>query len=225
MKRVSRWPLWPCKESRRLDIRCRPQTSATRGVAKSPSRTRPSAPGRSTSSSRGASRGSAVRLGTAADDEVHRGPRVLRPRDDARQARDRSLGPRARRPDAGDEDGRPPRGHGRRRRRRAILTTAQEGARLAALFAATYPERTAGLVLIDPTAKGHRTDDYPGRRRRRSGGRRSPRSRRAGAGPSSSTCGSRTGRRRSRTTRSSGRGSTHTCAAGSVRARPWPSSG
>jgi class 3 adenylate cyclase len=44
---------------------------------------------------------------------------------------------------------------------RAILTTAQEGARLAALFAATYPERTAGLVLIDPTAKGHRTDDYP----------------------------------------------------------------
>ena len=43
----------------------------------------------------------------------------------------------------------------------AILTTAQEGARLAALFAATYPERTAGLVLIDPTAKGHRTDDYP----------------------------------------------------------------
>jgi class 3 adenylate cyclase len=44
---------------------------------------------------------------------------------------------------------------------RAILTTAQEGARLAALFAATYPERTAGLVLFDPTAKGRRTDDYP----------------------------------------------------------------
>jgi class 3 adenylate cyclase len=44
---------------------------------------------------------------------------------------------------------------------RAILTTAQEGARLATLFGATYPERTAGLVLIDPTAKGHRTDDYP----------------------------------------------------------------
>lgn len=43
----------------------------------------------------------------------------------------------------------------------AILWTAQEGARLACLFAATYPERTAGLVLFDPTAKGRPTDDYP----------------------------------------------------------------
>jgi class 3 adenylate cyclase len=44
---------------------------------------------------------------------------------------------------------------------RAILWTAQEGARLAALFAATYPERLTGLVFYDPTAKGRRTDDYP----------------------------------------------------------------
>jgi class 3 adenylate cyclase/alpha-beta hydrolase superfamily lysophospholipase len=43
----------------------------------------------------------------------------------------------------------------------AVLWTAQEGARLATLFAATSPERTAGLVLFDPTAKGRRTDDYP----------------------------------------------------------------
>src|SRR5947209_6798757 len=43
----------------------------------------------------------------------------------------------------------------------AVLWTAQEGARLATLFAATSPERTAGLVLFDPTAKGHRTEDYP----------------------------------------------------------------
>ena len=43
----------------------------------------------------------------------------------------------------------------------AILWTAQEGARLATLFAATYPERTAGLVLFDPTAKGRQTPDYP----------------------------------------------------------------
>ena len=35
------------------------------------------------------------------------------------------------------------------------------GARLATLFAATYPERAAGLVLFDPTAKGRKTDDYP----------------------------------------------------------------
>src|SRR6266536_991220 len=44
---------------------------------------------------------------------------------------------------------------------RAVLWSAHEGARLAALFAATYPERTAGLVLFDPEAKGTRTDDYP----------------------------------------------------------------
>jgi pimeloyl-ACP methyl ester carboxylesterase len=44
---------------------------------------------------------------------------------------------------------------------RAILWTAQEGARLAALFAATYPERTAGLVLLYPTARGRRSTDYP----------------------------------------------------------------
>jgi class 3 adenylate cyclase len=43
----------------------------------------------------------------------------------------------------------------------AVLWTAQEGARLAALFAATYPERTAGLVLFNPTAKGQPTADYP----------------------------------------------------------------
>jgi class 3 adenylate cyclase len=43
----------------------------------------------------------------------------------------------------------------------AVLWTAQEGARLAVLFAATYPERTAGLVLFDPTAKGRPTADYP----------------------------------------------------------------
>jgi len=42
---------------------------------------------------------------------------------------------------------------------RTILWTAQEGARLAALFAATYPERVLGLVLYDPTAKGRRSDD------------------------------------------------------------------
>jgi class 3 adenylate cyclase len=43
----------------------------------------------------------------------------------------------------------------------AVLWTAQEGARLAVLFAASYPERTAGLVLFDPTAKGRLTPDYP----------------------------------------------------------------
>jgi class 3 adenylate cyclase/pimeloyl-ACP methyl ester carboxylesterase len=44
---------------------------------------------------------------------------------------------------------------------RAVLWSGQEGARLALLFAATYPERTAGLVLYDPLATSRRDDDYP----------------------------------------------------------------
>ena len=43
---------------------------------------------------------------------------------------------------------------------RAFLWSAQDGSRLAALFAATYPERTAGLVLFDPSARGRRGPDY-----------------------------------------------------------------
>jgi len=44
---------------------------------------------------------------------------------------------------------------------RAVLWSAHEGSRLAALFAATYPERTIGLVLFDPEPRGLRADDYP----------------------------------------------------------------
>jgi class 3 adenylate cyclase len=44
---------------------------------------------------------------------------------------------------------------------RAVLWGAQEGSRIALLFAATYPERTNGLVLYDPTARGLRAADYP----------------------------------------------------------------
>ena len=43
----------------------------------------------------------------------------------------------------------------------AVLWSGQEGTRIASLFAATYPERTAGLVVLDPTAKGLPTSDYP----------------------------------------------------------------
>jgi class 3 adenylate cyclase len=43
----------------------------------------------------------------------------------------------------------------------AALWTAQEGSRLAVMFAATYPERTTGLVLYDPTARGMWAEDYP----------------------------------------------------------------
>jgi class 3 adenylate cyclase len=44
---------------------------------------------------------------------------------------------------------------------RAVLWSGQEGTRMTTLFAATYPERTAGLVILDPSAKGLATPDYP----------------------------------------------------------------
>jgi class 3 adenylate cyclase len=44
---------------------------------------------------------------------------------------------------------------------RAALWAAQEGTRIALLFAATYPERTSALVLYDPTARGLWAADYP----------------------------------------------------------------
>jgi class 3 adenylate cyclase len=45
--------------------------------------------------------------------------------------------------------------------RRAVFWAAHESARLAILFAATYPERTAGLALLDPWVAGMQTDAYP----------------------------------------------------------------
>ena len=44
---------------------------------------------------------------------------------------------------------------------RAAFFAAHEGARLAILFAATYPERTSALVLYDPSPKGRRSPGYP----------------------------------------------------------------
>ena len=44
---------------------------------------------------------------------------------------------------------------------RAVMWSGQEGTRMTTLFAATYPERTAGLIAADPTAKGLPTPDYP----------------------------------------------------------------
>jgi class 3 adenylate cyclase len=44
---------------------------------------------------------------------------------------------------------------------RAVLWAAQEGSRIALLFAATYPERTSAVVLYDPTARGLWAPDYP----------------------------------------------------------------
>jgi class 3 adenylate cyclase/pimeloyl-ACP methyl ester carboxylesterase len=44
---------------------------------------------------------------------------------------------------------------------KALLWSGHEGTRMAILFAATYPERTAGLMLLDPSVRGLRAADYP----------------------------------------------------------------
>jgi class 3 adenylate cyclase/pimeloyl-ACP methyl ester carboxylesterase len=44
---------------------------------------------------------------------------------------------------------------------RAVLWTGHEGSRTALLFAATYPERAAGLILLEPSVRGTGTADYP----------------------------------------------------------------
>ena len=43
----------------------------------------------------------------------------------------------------------------------AVLWAAQEGTRIALMFAATYPERTTAVVLYDPSARGLWAPDYP----------------------------------------------------------------
>ena len=42
-----------------------------------------------------------------------------------------------------------------------MLWSGQEGTHVTAFFAATYPERTLGLVLLDPSARATPSDDYP----------------------------------------------------------------
>ena len=44
---------------------------------------------------------------------------------------------------------------------RAVIWTGAMGSGVAALFAATYPERVAGLMLFDPRARGLASPDYP----------------------------------------------------------------
>jgi pimeloyl-ACP methyl ester carboxylesterase len=44
---------------------------------------------------------------------------------------------------------------------RAVLWTGLSSTGIGVLFAATYPERCAGLVLLDPEVRGTRSDDYP----------------------------------------------------------------
>jgi len=43
----------------------------------------------------------------------------------------------------------------------AVLWSGQLGTQITTLFAATYPERTPGLILLDPVARGLPAPDYP----------------------------------------------------------------
>jgi len=45
--------------------------------------------------------------------------------------------------------------------KRAVLWTGSTSTGIGVLFAATYPERCAGLILFDPQLKGTRSSDYP----------------------------------------------------------------
>ena len=74
---------------------------------------------------------------------------VVLPPDHLRQARNRALRSGERCTGSGDKDGRHPRDHGCRRLGTAALLGYSEGAAMAAVFAATYPERTPALVLWD----------------------------------------------------------------------------
>jgi pimeloyl-ACP methyl ester carboxylesterase len=47
--------------------------------------------------------------------------------------------------------------------KRAFIFGFSEGANLATLFGATFPERTLGLILWGAQARWTRTDDYPWR--------------------------------------------------------------
>lgn len=44
---------------------------------------------------------------------------------------------------------------------RSVIWTGLASTGIGVLFAATYPERTAGLMLLDPQVRGTRSDDYP----------------------------------------------------------------
>jgi class 3 adenylate cyclase len=44
---------------------------------------------------------------------------------------------------------------------RAVLWMGSTSTGIGVLFAATYPERCAGLIIFDPQVKGTRSDDYP----------------------------------------------------------------
>ena len=108
---------------------------------------------------------------------------------------------------------------------RAVLWSGGTSTGIAVLFAATYPERCAGLVLFDPTVKGTRSPDYPGLRPRTSGETGLPAYAPGGESVDTSRASRGNGRPRSpRTTTTFATGSSGTCAAASAPALHSPRS-
>ena len=81
--------------------------------------------------------------------------------DPLRQARNRDVRPRVRCADAGGSNGRHPCRDGRSRLRRAVLWGPGDAGPLCMLFAATYPERTLGLILFNSMPRMTRAPDMP----------------------------------------------------------------
>ena len=105
--------------------------------------------------------GPAVDVGPAPPGPARRGPRCDRQGADARQARDRAVGSSSRGAGPRVLYGRHPCRDGCRRVRARSPLERRDEYGLATLFAATYPDRCAGLVLFDPRIRGTRSDDYP----------------------------------------------------------------
>jgi len=95
----------------------------------------------------------------------------------------------------------------------AILWTAQEGARLAALFAATHPSGSWGWCCSTPRRRAGEASSIRGRGATKSGGCGCARSVTAGAALSSSTPASRSGHQISATIPLFARGFSRTCGA------------
>ena len=136
----------------------RPVTPA---AATSGSPTRPSATVRPTSSSRRVRLEHRARLVDPRPRGVPRGACLLRAGDPVRQARHRHVrpGPRARL--ARDADGRCSGGDGRGAVRAGHPFGIDTGGMMSIVFAATYPERTTGLILSGTAARTLWAPDHP----------------------------------------------------------------
>ena len=99
---------------------------------------------------------------------------------------------------------------------RAVLFTGSTGTSIGVLFAATYPERCAALIIVDPRVKGSRSPDYPWAPTEEEWREQLAAVRAGGVSAPSSNASRTSGPRRSPTTTTSATGSSGTCVAASA---------